>query len=61
MAAPGVNGKLLVALSDHGSKPPAELIKELQGHAKHAVQCNAQTCDLPINLPVSCDSLLGTT
>ena len=61
MAAPGVNGKLLVAISDHGNTDPANLIKQPQGHAVHVVQCNHLPCEYPDNPPVPCSDLIGTT
>jgi hypothetical protein len=63
MAAPGVNGKLLVALSKYGSMKPAALIKQLQEHADHVVQCSALPCDAPLNpsAPYVCDLVLQST
>ncbi len=45
MAAPGVNGKLLVALSKYGRMAPADLITQLKDHADHVVKCSALPCD----------------
>ena len=45
MAAPGVNGKLLVALSKYGQMAPADLITQLQEHAEHVVKCNTLSCE----------------
>lgn len=62
MAAPGVNGKLLVALSRIGKTEPAALIKQLTDHAEHVVQCNVLECNPVANpsAPKMCDALMTT-
>jgi hypothetical protein len=68
MAAPGVNGKLLVALSKYGTMKPADLIEKLQRNAKPEVKCSLVPC-APVTVPSTvpstatpeqCDDMMTT-
>jgi len=62
MAAPGVNGKLLVALSKCGNMKPADLITQLENHADPVVECTPLGCEAPFNPPIPdlCDLMMTT-
>lgn len=63
MATPGVNGKLLVALSKYGNMAPADLIEQLKEHADPVVKCSALPCGAPVNpsVPGLCSAMMKTT